>query len=131
MDFGYVYCEAQAGGLFSLKPLPRAYTKINNYNVQKIEGLRQIFLWYLNYLSVLHRYLNTYLSCLLFISVFGYQSKFYLVFAEIYLSIMRSKVVTLLLVSLFSSRAASGQWTEHDYLVSSASGRDDEEATGS
>ena len=62
--------------------------------------------------------------------MFGYQSKFYLVFAEIYLSIMRSKVVTLLLVSLYS-QAASGQWTEHDYLVSSASGRDDEEATGS
>ena len=38
--------------------------------------------------------------------------------------------MTLLLVSLFSSQAASGQWTEHDYLVSSASGRDDEEATG-
>ena len=47
VDFGYVYCEAQAGGLFSLKPLPRAFTKINNYNVQKIEGLRKIFLWYL------------------------------------------------------------------------------------
>ena len=51
-------------------------------------------------------------------------------FAEIYFSIMRSKVATLLLVSVFSSQAASGQWTEHDYLVSSASGRDDEEATG-
>ena len=37
--------------------------------------------------------------------------------------------MTLLLVSLYS-QAASGQWTEHDYLVYSASGRDDEEATG-
>ena len=82
------------------------------------------------YLSVLHRYLNTYLSCLLFISVCGYQSKFYLVFAEIHFSIMSSKVAPLLLVSLFSSQGASGRWTEHDYLVSSASGRDDEEATG-
>ena len=60
-------------------------------------------------------------------------SQSFIYFAEIYFSIMRSKVVTLLLVllvSLFSSQAASGQWTEHDYLVSSASGRDDEEATG-
>ena len=82
------------------------------------------------YLSVLHRYLNTYLSCLLFISVCGYQSKFYLVFAEIHFSIMMPNVAPLLLVSLFSSRAASGRWTEHDYLVSSTNGRDDEEATG-
>ena len=57
-------------------------------------------------------------------------SQSFIYFAEIYFSIMRSKVVTLLLVSVFSSQAASGQWTEHDYLVSSASGRDDEEATG-
>ena len=79
------------------------------------------------YLSVLHRYLNTYLSCL---SVSVDISQSFIYFAEIYLSIMMSKVVTLLLVSLFSSQAASGRWTEHDYLVSSTNGRDDEEATG-